>query len=333
VAGKTLVTGAAGFIGSHLVELLVKKGETVVCTVFNKDPVNHLSPEVRNSKKVEIIVGDIRDPAFVWKAMKGCSKVYHLAATLNEPSIPDSEFHTTNVDGTRNIFEAALKLGVKKVVHTSSVAAIKDSPKRIDETYHHNDNFEGPYELTKYKTEELASEYGSKGLKITIVNPTIVYGPRETHTLGAIFRRYIQPRVRFVSFKNSILNLIYVEDAAEGFYRAMQKGRPGQRYILGGPEMTLGQFVATLDEVTGNHKPIITIPGFLLELIVSIAEPILGIVGLHPPIMKAQIKAMKRGTAVDISKAKKELGLPERPIREGVKKSLDWYRLTGYIKW
>ena len=332
-AGKTLVTGATGFVGSHLVELLVKKGERVVCIAFNRDPVNHLQPEIRKHPRVEVVVGDIRNPAFVEKAMRGCSKVYHLAATLNNPSIPYMEFHSTNVEGTRNIMEAAVKLGVKKVVHTSTVATIKETTKRVDETYRYKGYFDGPYALTKYKGEKIAFEYGAQGLEVTVLNPTIIYGPRETHSLGAIFRNYIQPKVRFVGFKDSVLNLIYVEDAAEGFVRAMERGRPGHRYILGGPEMSLGQFVAILDEVSGTRKPVITIPSFLLEIAVLIFEPLMSVIGLHPPIIKAQITAMKRGSAVDISKARRELGVPERPVKEGVKKSLEWYRLTGYIKY
>ena len=328
VVGKTLVTGAAGFVGSHLVERLVEKGERVVCTVFDKDDVNYLRPEFMKDS----LVGDIRDIRFVEKAMKGCSKVYHLAATLNEPSVPASEFHSTNVEGTRNIMEAALKLGVSKVVHTSSVATIKEDRRKVDENYLYRGFFDGPYSLTKYKGEKIAFEYGARGLKVTVVNPTIIYGPRETHTLGQIFRNYLQPKVRFVGFQGSVLNLIYVKDAVEGFIAAMQKGRSGHRYILGGDEMTLGEFVGLLDEITGTRKPVVSLPDSVLELGVSIAEPLFSLAGIHPPLMKAQINAMKRGTSVDISKAIKELGLKNRPVRDGLKETLQWYRQTGYIR-
>ncbi len=327
-SGKVLVTGAAGFVGSHLAERLAELGERVVCAVFDKDKVNYLPPELQKSA----LVGDVRDKRFVAQAMAGCTRVFHLAATLNEPSVPESEFHTTNVVGTRNVMEAALALGVEKVVHVSSVATIKQSPLRVDEEYLFEGPFDGPYALTKYKSEKVAFEYGARGLKVTVVNPTIIYGPRETHTLGQIFRNYLQPNVRFVGFRNSVLNLIYVKDAVKGMMLAMEKGRSGHRYILGGDEMTLGQFVGMLDELTGTRKRVIAPPDALIELGVSIAEPLFSLVGLHPPLMKAQINAMKRGTAVDISKARKELGLRNRPVREGLKETLDWYRQTGYIR-
>ncbi len=325
---KILVTGAAGFVGSHLAERLAQKGAQVVCMVWSRDSVNYLTPELRKSA----VVGDVRDAAFVEKAMKGCDGVYHLAATLNEPSIPASEFYSTNVEGTRNVMAAALKLGVRKVVHTSSVATIKEDANRVNEEYLFRGSFDGPYSLTKYKGEKVAFEYGARGLNVTVVNPTIIYGPRETHTLGQIFRNYLQPKVRFVGFKNSVLNLIYVKDAVEGFILAMAKGRPGHRYILGGDEMTLGQFVSLMDEVTGTEKPVIAVPDAMLELAVSIVEPLLSLVHLHPPIMKAQINAMKRGTAVDISKSRKELGVPSRPVKEGLRETIEWYRKAGYIR-
>ena len=325
---KVLITGAAGFVGSHLAERLVELGEQVVCAVFDKDTVNHLPPEFSKFS----VVGDIRDRAFVERAMSGCSRVYHLAATLNEPSIPASEFYSTNVEGTRNVMEAALKLGVEKVVHASSVATIKEDSSRVDEEHLYRGVFDGPYSLTKYKGEKVAFEYGARGLKVTVVNPTIIYGPRETHTLGRIFRNYLQPKVRFVGFRDSVLNLIYVKDAVEGYILAMEKGRPGHRYILGGDEMTLGEFVGLLDEVSGTRKPVVAIPDGLLEFGVRFVEPVFSLVGLHPPIMKAQINAMKRGTACDVSKAKSELGLPGRPVRAGLKETLDWYLRTGYIR-
>ena len=331
MAKKILVTGAAGFVGSHLVEKLVEKGENVICIIFNKDPVNHLPQEVR--EKVQLVTGDIRNKAFVEKVTKGCSQIYHLAATLNAPFIPWEEFYSTNVIGTRNIMDAALKEGVKKVVVTSSVAAIKETAERISEEHRFKGFFDSHYALTKFKAEKVAFEYGSRGVDVVVLNPTIIYGPREIHTLGEIFRKHIQPPVRLLAFKKSILNLIYVEDAADGFILAMAKGRSGHRYILGGPEMTLGAFVGLLDEVTHTKKPIITLPSSLLEFAVSIIEPLFTLLRHHPPLLKAQIKAMKRGTAVDISKSKKELGVPERSVKEGVRKALEWYKKTGYIKY
>lgn len=332
VVKKVLVTGAAGFVGSHLVENLVRCGYQVVGTVFDQDKVNHLEPWVRSHKSVELLTGDIRSADFVGRAVRGCSEVYHLAATLNAPGVKSEEFHSTNVVGTRNVMDAALDAGVRKVVVTSTIACLKDSAERVDETHLAAGVFDGDYALTKYKAEKVAFEYGCRGIEVTVVNPTIVYGPRETHTLGQIFRNYLEPPVRFVSFPDSVLNLIFVDDAVEGFVLAMEKGKSGHRYILGGPEISLGEFVALLDTVSGVRKPVVTLPNFALDLGVRVLDPLMNLVGRHSPILPAQVRAMRRGTAVDISKSLGELGVPQRPIIEGVKKSLEWYKRTGYIQ-
>tara|TARA_Y100000310_G_C20684975_1_gene818396 strand:- start:104 stop:1093 length:990 start_codon:yes stop_codon:yes gene_type:complete len=328
MSNKILVTGAAGFIGSYLVERLVEKGEKVVVTIFSKDSINYLRPGLAN----QTFVGDIRDIKFVEKAMKGCNRVYHLASAQNYLGISAEDFYTTNVEGTRNVMEVALKQGVKKVVHVSSSTAIKENKKRVDENDLFRGWFDGPYSFSKYKGEKVAFEYGARGLAVVAVNPTIVYGPRQMRSLGQIFKNFIEPRVRFVGFKNMILNLIYVKDVAEGIICAMQKGRTGHRYILGGHEMTLGQFIALLDELTGTHKPIITVPEFLLKLGASLIEPLFKMVRLKPPLLKAQVSAMQRGAAADISKARKELGLPVSSVREKLKETLDWYKMKGMIK-
>jgi dihydroflavonol-4-reductase len=326
--GKTLVTGSAGFIGSHLVERLVEKGDDVVCMVFDKDKINYLSPELMK----KAVIGDVRDYSFVKKAMAGCDKVYHLAAALNAPSVSEQEFFSTNVEGTRNVMKAALELGVKKVVHTSSAVTIKETAKRVNEENIFRGKFDGPYSFTKFKGEKIAFEYGARGLEVVVVNPTLVYGPRGAQSLGGIFKNYLEPPIRFVGFKNSVLNLIYVKDVVEGFILAMEKGKPGNRYLLGGGEVRLGEFVRLMDEITGTRKPVIVLPEFVLQIGVTVAVPIIMFLGIKPPIMKAQVNAMIRGSAVDISKAKKELGLPDRPLRDGLKETLDWYRNTGHIR-
>lgn len=326
---KVLVTGGAGFIGSHLVELLVREGYDVVSTVYDRAKVSYLDP----SLPVKTFVGDIRDASFVRAAMKGCAAVFHLVAALNEPSSKYADFFSVNVEGTRNVMAAALELGVKKVVHTSSVVTIKENASRVDETHLHSGLFDGGYTLTKFLGEKVALEYGARGLPVTVVNPTIVYGPRDTHTLGNFFRLHLESKLRFVSFSGSVLNLAYVKDVAKGQLLAMKKGGPGQKYILGGEEVTLGQFVTLLDKVAGVHRPVIHTPGFAVSVGTAVLSPLFSAVGRSFPLLKAQVRAMKRGSAVDISKALRELGIPITPVERGIQEALDWYRKTGYIKY
>ena len=324
---KILVTGADGFIGSHLAEILVKNGYDLHCTIFDKGSANYLDPKLR----VKRFTGDIRDLSFVKKAMKGCDKVFNLVGALNVPTSTYDDFFSTNVEGARNIMEASLQLKIKKVVHTSSVVTIKENEKKVDENHLHKTFFMDPYTITKFYGEKIAFEYGAKGLDVTVVNPTIVFGPRDTHTLGNFFKLHLESRIRFVSFLDSRLNIIYVKDAAMGHMLAMEKGKPGNKYILGGDEISLGKFISTLDKVAGVKNPIIKIPKFAVDCASAIFPPLFSIFGKPFPVLRAQAKAMRRGSSVDISKAKKELGFPITPIDEGIKNALEWYIETGYI--
>lgn len=324
---KTLVTGAAGFVGSHLVERLVKRGDDVSVMIYDKDPIQHLDPRLAVTRHA----GDIRDAAFVDRAMEGVERVYHLAAALNTPTTPVESFFTINVLGTRNVMEAAMKHGVRKVVHTSSCVTMKETRTRIDESNIHRTPYAAPYVFSKYQGEMLAYEYGARGLPVTVLNPTIVYGPRDTHTLGEFFKLHLKPKIRLVSFLDSPCNLVYVKDAVEAQILAMEKGRPGHKYLLGGEEVTLIEFLSKLDEATGTHRPIIHVPEWLIEIGVEIVPKLYALVGKKFTVMRAQVEAMQRGTAVDFTKARTELGIPVTPLDVGIRETIEWYRREGIL--
>ncbi len=324
---KVFVTGAGGFIGSHLVELLVEKGHDVVCLLYEKDRVNNLS----KSLPVKREVGDVRDFSFVKRAMKGCDWVFHLAAAMNSPKNTFQDFFSTNVEGTRNVMEAAIQNGVKKVVHVSSIVTIKEDAKKVDERHIHSGQFDGGYSLTKFLGEKIAFEHGATGLPVVVVNPTVVYGPR-AHALTDFFKLHIEPKIRFLGFATGQLNMIYVKDTVQGILLAMERGRQGHKYILGGPETTIGQFVSLLDKLTGNKRPVIKIPEYMIDIGSTVLPPVFSIFGKKFPLLKPQVNAMKRGSAVDIAKAKKELGIPITPLEKGVSETLQWYKETGRIR-
>ncbi len=324
---KTLVTGAAGFVGSHLVERLVGRGDEVSVMIYDKDPIQHMDAGLSVTRHV----GDIRDAAFVERAMEGIDRVFHLAAALNTPTTPVESFFTINVLGTRNVMEAAMKKGVRKVVHTSSCVTMKENRTRINESNIHRTPFSAPYMFSKYQGEMLAYEYGARGLPVTVLNPTIVYGPRDTHTLGEFFKLHLKPRIRLISFLDSPCNLVYVKDAVAAQILAMEKGRPGHKYLIGGEEVTLAEFLAKLDEVTGTHRPIIRIPEWMIELGVEIIPKLYAVFGRKFTVMRAQVEAMQRGTAVDFSKARTELGIPVTPLDEGICETVKWYKQEGLL--
>lgn len=323
---KAFVTGAGGFVGSHLVELLVEQGHDVVALIYDKDSVNNLSPKL----PIQVVKGDVRDFSSVKQAMTGCDHVFHAAACMNNPNATPHDFFTTNVEGTRNVMQAALELNVKKVVHTSSLVTLKENAATVNENTLHSGKFDGDYSRTKFLGEKVAFEYGARGLQVVIVSPTLVYGPRGT-ALSGFFKLHIKPRIRFASFSNCILNLIYVKDCANGQLLAMKKGKPGHKYILGGEEFPLGKFLTVLDKVEGLNKPVITVPEFLVEASAHILPTIFSILGKTYPVLKPQVDAMKRGSSADISKAKTELGLTLTPLEQGLRETLDWYYLNNML--
>jgi dihydroflavonol-4-reductase len=325
---KILVTGAGGFLGSHVVELLVDQGHSVVCMLAENAPENYLD----HSLEVTRLTGDIRDESFVGEAVAGCQQVYHLAAAKNRPGTSFEEFFSVNVLGTKNVMAAALEMGVDRVVNTSSIVTIKEDPGPVDETSLHRGFFSAAYTLTKYKGEKVCFEYGAQGLDVVVVNPTIMFGPRDTGSIAKLLKRHLESKVRIVGFPDCQLNLIYVKNAAIGHVLAMEKGKSGHKYILGGNQITIGDLVGMLDKVANINRPTIRVPDIAIDIGTTVLSPIFSMFGKTFPLLKAQVKAMRRGSAVDFSKAQDELGLPVTPIEADLESTLDWYRQTGFVK-
>ena len=277
--------------------------------------------------------GDITSRKDVKKAVKGCDRVYHQASLLNHNSPTHEEFIKVNADGTRNIMEACLDEGVERVVHTSSRVTINEEGSgRIDADYIHRGFFDNVYAMSKYRGEKIAFEYGARGLPVVVLCPTLVYGPRETHTTGPLIKAYLEMKVRFAAYLSSKFNLVHVRDVVDANIAAMKKGRKGHRYILGGVEISIGDFLKMLDEIAGVKRPIITMPNSLASGFVAYAGPILKKAGIELPVSKEQIYAMKTDTLVDIGKSKKDLGLKVTPLRQGLEETIKWYKDTGYVK-
>lgn len=324
---KTLITGAGGFVGSHLVNKLIKKKEKVDCLIYDKSKSNLI-----NTDKFNCIYGDITDKKFVEKNLSGYDKIYHLAALLNYSSPTFNQFFKTNVLGTKNIMETALDSGTKKVVMISSRVTIsEDSSVRINENHVHNNYFDNAYSLTKHRAEKIVFEYGARGIDVVTIHPTLIYGPGEMHTTGPLIRNYLTKKIRFAGFLNSTFNLVYVKDVVDGLTSAMKKGKPGHKYIFGGCEVKISEFLSTLDKLTGTNKPVITPPDSLIEFLIKNVVPAVKLLGIKIPVSKDQIYAMKYDTLVDTNKAETELDLNVTPLDVGLKETLDWYKKNNYF--
>lgn len=282
-----------------------------------------------------VVWGDLRDREAVRAAVSGCSAVFHVAARYSLWGSPE-EFHQVNVEGTRHVLQAALDEGVERVVHTSSVATVgRASRGRLaDETwYPRPQDMPGWYHLSKWQAEELARGYVRKGLRVVIVNPTFPVGAgdvKPTRT-GQVILDFL--RGRLPAYVDTGMNVVDVDDVAQGHLLAWRKGVPGQRYILGHRNMTMRELLEALARVTGRRAPAVRMPlGVALAL--AYADDWLEgrLLRRVPHIPLEGVKTARHYAWVDCSKAVKELGLPQTPIEEALEKAVRWFRDAGYAK-
>lgn len=321
------ITGSGGFVGSHLAEHLDNRGEDVICFVHSESDRCWL-----DTSSFKCIYGDIRDQELLMNAVEGSNQIYHLAALLPSPSYTLEEYTAVNVEGTRNVMNAALKNDVDKVVYTSSRLSVDESgSQEVDESFRHRTFFNNPYSLTKYKGEKILFEYGARGIDVTAVNPALIYGPRETEQIAPLVRMYLSLPVGVSGFEDSIFNFVYIDDVVEGHASAMESGESGHRYLLTGEQMSIGDFLNLVDELTETNKPRVSIPNWVVNLSVRVGSPVIKAMGIDPPLSRESLQSMKVPVLLDGSKGQSELNLNPTSLNEGLKRTLAWYRSEGII--
>jgi dihydroflavonol-4-reductase len=325
----TLVTGGAGFIGSHLVSLLVKSGETVRVLERVGAPVQHLP-----LKNVEIVRGDIRDRQAVERAVRGCRLVYHLAANPQLWTQKRGHFYQVNYLGAVHVLESALAAGARVLhVSTESILTRADQTKPIDETQPVAiQDTVGHYCRSKFLAERYALRLAAGGAPVIVVNPTLPVGPgdfgRSPPTQMIVDfcrgkrREYIEAEV----------NLIDVRDVADGMVRAMHTGRPGKRYLLGNENLSIQAIFAELSRITGIPEPHRCIP-YSLALAAAHASEFIADVFTHrmPAATVTGVKLTRRKMQFNPSRSLAELGLEPRPIRESLSDAVAWFRSIGWL--
>lgn len=327
---KILVTGGAGFIGSHVVKALLARYDVPVRVMhLPKDNLINL-----HGVDVELFAGDITNQQDVAEAVAGCDVVFHLAAVY-ALWLPDmTVMDRVNVDGTRLLFEECMAQGVSRVVYTSSFARFagqgldatcnEQSPFKLDYSYYSN---------TKYVSHRLAEDFANKGLDVVIVNPVCPLGPGDygpTPTGRVIADAFELPVIVGVHTES---NYIDVRDCAMGHVLALEKGRTGESYILGNVNMSHPDLMRMLQKVVGIRRPVVSVkPGALLPL-AHITEAVAKYVtGKAPFMTPVELKISQAGLIADASKAKNELGLPSRPMEETLVDAVAWFVANGYIK-
>jgi len=328
---RVLVTGATGFIGSNVAKKLIEAGFEVNALI--RESSNKLN--IRGLP-LEIFYGDLRNKESLKKAIKGCKGLFHVAASYSFWSPYPGEFYETNVEGTKNIIQAAAEAGVYKIVYTSSESTIKISGNgklgcegEMSNLY----ELAGDYKRSKLLAEMEVLEFCKRNYPIVIVNPTTPIGSgdiKPTPT-GKLVLDFLNGKIP--AYVNTGLNIIDVEDVALGHLLAFEKGKIGERYLLGNKNLSLKQILEIIAGITGMNPPKVQIPLWLAMTAAYIDEFISGkILKKHPAIPVAAVKTARKFRYFDCSKAIYELGLPQTSVEIAFKKSIKWFRENGYVK-
>lgn len=326
---KVFLTGATGFLGSHVTRVLADQGAQLRLLVRPTSDLRNIA-----DLNADQIVGDLRDSSSFEKALDGCDALFHVAADYRLWVRDPEQMYRSNVEGTRAILEAARKRGVRRVVYTSSVATMgftsngdladEESPVSLD-------NMIGPYKRSKFMAERTAFDAARAGLDVVVVNPTTPIGERDIKPTptGRIVVDFLKRK--FPAYVDTGLNLVDATECARGHVQALEKGRRGERYILGGENLTLKQILDRLGAITGLKSPTVKLPYVFALATGVVDEMITGrILGREP---RATIDAVRMGRKmmfVSSAKAERELGWRTVPVDGALRRAVDWFRANGY---
>ena len=325
---KVFVTGGTGFIGSHLVKRLIRDGASVKALARDSSNVEELK-----KLGVEIIIGDVTDKTSFKGVMKGSDIFYHLG-NVSRWWLPDkSLYYKINVEGTKNILIEAHNEGVKKVVYTSSLAAIRQPKGEIaTEEKEHKRDFESHYGRSKFLAErEVLRIYREYGLPVVILNPGVVIGPGDLRTFGRTIIELLNGKLEALLFEDSMVPLVYIDDTVEGHIIAAEKGKIGDKYILVGDNIKFGEVFKLINRITGVPLPQKRISPYLIKIIAYISELKSIWTGKSPRFAQDAIRAMEIGAIGENKKAREELGVHFTPLEEGLRKTIEWYKENGYV--
>lgn len=324
---RIFLTGATGFIGSVLMRQLINDGHIVHVLYrsasFNKVDLSH--------SKILHFKGDLLNFSSLEQAMRGCEQAYHLAAYARVWAPDPLMYHNINVIGTRNVLQTALRLGLDKVVVTSSAATLPASENGdpVNETAVKK-SFETQYARSKYLAEEEVRVFHQKGLHTVIVNPTRVYGPgllSESNAVTKLIKWYLQGRWRFLPGDGSFIgNYAYVGDVAWGHQKAMKYGKSGNRYIIGGENISLRNFFQFIGHVSGKNRKLLSLPLPMVKTFAKAERWKADAFNLRPLITPQWIENYLKDSPLSSAKAKEELNYTITPMAEGLENTIHWLR-------
>jgi dihydroflavonol-4-reductase len=318
----TLVTGASGFLGWHVARLLVERGHRVKALVRRK---------VRDLD-IEPVPGDLRDPAAVERAVAGCALVFHVAADYRLWAADPKEISDSNIDGTRHVLEASRKAGVERIVYTSTVGCIgvpqdgegdEDCPVSLDE-------MKGAYKRSKFLAERMAVALAAFGLPVVIVNPTAPVGDHDSKPTptGKIVLDFLKGEMP--AFIDTGLNIVDARDVAIGHLLACERGRVGERYILGSENLTLEQILGKLAAISGRPAPTVKLPYAAAYAAGVVTTAWATVTGKPPRAPLDAVRMARKKMFVSHAKAARELGFEPGPAGDALARAVEWFRANGY---
>lgn len=327
-ARLVLLTGGTGFVGAHLARALIARGDRVRCLVRPSSRLDNLE-----GLTVERVLGDLLDPESLRRAADGCAEVYHCAADYRLWAPDPAEIYENNVQGTRNVLDAAAGAGCR-IVYTSSVGALGLHPdgRPADETVQVTvDDMIGHYKRSKFLAEREAENAAAAGQEVVIVNPSTPIGDldiKPTPT-GQILVDFLNRRVP--AYVDTGLNLIDVRDVAQGHLLAAERGKPGEKYILGHRNLTLKEIFDLLSGITGLPSPRVKLPHAVPLAFAHVSAVWAKLRGKPPRVSPESVRMSMKRMFFDSGKAVRELGLPQSPVEDALERAVGWFREHGYM--
>jgi dihydroflavonol-4-reductase len=326
---KALVTGATGFVGAAIARaLLAADWQVRVLARHGSDRRN------LQDLPVEVMEGDLTEPKSLQRAAQGCVGLFHAAADYRLGAPDPSQLYSANVEGTRNILEAASRAGVERIVYTSSVATIgipSDGTPGDEATPNSLENMIGHYKRSKYLAEEVVRKAAGAGAPIVIVSPSTPVGPGDVKPTPTGQLVLDAAAGRMPAYVDTGLNIVHVDDVAAGHLLAYERGKAGERYILGGQDMTLREILALISTLVGRAPPRVRLPYGLVLPIAYLAEGYARLSGRSGRITLEGVRMSRKRMFFSSAKAERELGYTFRPPIEAFKDAIRWFRDIGLL--
>jgi dihydroflavonol-4-reductase len=326
---RVFVTGATGFVGWHLVEALLSRGDEVRCLA------RPASAALLEGRKTQVTLGDLTDFHSLRRGMDGVEAVYHCAADYRLYVDDPKAMYAANVEGTRNILRAAAEAGVRRVVYTSTVGALglnSDASPANEQTPVSLSDMVGHYKRSKFLAERVAEEWAAKGLPLVIVNPSTPVGERDIKptATGRMILDFLRGKIP--AYVDTGLNLVDVRDVAAGHILAMERGRLGEKYILGHQDLSLKAILDSLASIAGRPSPRVRVPHWLPLAVAAADTALARMRGGKPRFELDAVRLSRKKMYFDPGKAVRDLGMPQTPVGEALERAVLWFRRNGYVE-